>query len=430
MFGGESVACVVAPVTAHLCSFHPSSDPSVSEALVQMASPRADITPEVLKWARERAHYTTAEAATKAGTSEERYIDFEEGDKSPTLKQLYDLAKAFRQSVGTFYLEAPPEKEEPLKEMRRLSDAPPVRESSSLATAVEDVLQRRRNALDMYSDLGEEPPQWQIRASLDADPESVGTEVRDYVNAEISEQQRISRPYQALDYWRNLLAQRGVLTFQIPRVSVEEMRGFAISKFPLPVVGVNRKDSPTARIFTLLHEVGHILLEDSILHHNPPSSNPKDDDLSRGESSDDEIERFCNEVAAATIIPKGHLLDIRKVTSKGKKAIWGKSDIREISSMYSISPAVAVRRLFNFDCIADSVFYNLVEEFDRYNPAEEGSESDGGNYYKNQRSELGNFYSDLAFRAYNNGSVNLSDLSSILDVKIDNLPRYRKEVYS
>lgn len=396
-----------------------------------MASPRAEITPEVLKWARERARYSPSDAARKAGTTEERYIKYEEGEETPTLKQLYKLSKAFRQSVGTFYLESPPEEKEPLKEMRRLSDVSRSKESPDLATAVEDVLQRRRNALEMFEDLGEDPPTWEIEATLDEDPESVGKRIRSFLGAYIEDQKEHGGPYQALNYWRGLIEEGGALCFQVPRVSIEEMRGFAVSKFPLPLVAVNRKDSPTARIFTLLHEVSHIALQDSILHEEHPSSQKRNTSKEGAydNRSEQETERFCNEVAAATIVPKEHFLSLKSVRKIGKKGFWKKRDIKRLASVYNISPSVAVRRLYSFDRITDREFFSIVEELDDYSEKGQSSSGGGGNYYRSQLSELGRFYSNLAFQTYHNGSITLSKLSSVLDVKVDNIKRYQRELY-
>ncbi|MGZ9034940.1 MAG: ImmA/IrrE family metallo-endopeptidase [Rhodospirillales bacterium] len=55
----------------------------------------------------------------------------------------------------------------------------------------------------------------------------------------------------------------GVLVFQATRVEMDEVRGFSIAEPVLPVIVVNRKDAPSGRTFSLLHEFTHLLLRRS-----------------------------------------------------------------------------------------------------------------------------------------------------------------------
>ena len=60
-----------------------------------------------------------------------------------------------------------------------------------------------------------------------------------------------------------LLRKKEFWFFQAEGIDVDEMRGFALSDHPLPVIVVNKKDSVRGRIFSMLHELAHILLGDS-----------------------------------------------------------------------------------------------------------------------------------------------------------------------
>jgi Zn-dependent peptidase ImmA (M78 family)/DNA-binding XRE family transcriptional regulator len=382
-----------------------------------MPSPRADINPEVLKWARRRARYSTHEAARKAGTRVERYESYEGGDKKPTIKQLISLAKAFRQPVGRFYLDSVPEEDEPLLEMRRLDSGNRFQESPSLATAIEDVIQRRDDAIQLYRELGDSPPDIDFSTSVDVDPEYISSKLRSLLGVNIDEQKE-QDGYNALWYWRTLIEKSGALCFQIPEVSLDEMRGFAITRRPLPIIGINRKDSTKARIFTLLHEYGHILLDDSVLHESAEAFT----------QPDHSAERFCNRLAACTIIPKGDILSNDLVQNLGPNAIWSRRHVEGLASVYSVSPAVTLRRLYNLDRVADSVFFRLVEELDHYKGRSEPRTS-GGNYYTNKISELGSTFSHLAFQTYYEDRISLGELSSILDIKANNVPALEERLY-
>jgi Zn-dependent peptidase ImmA (M78 family) len=69
----------------------------------------------------------------------------------------------------------------------------------------------------------------------------------------------------ALTNWKNLLEEQDVYVLQYPSVEVNESRGFAIADDRFPVIGINSRDSYNARIFTLIHELAHVLFRNSVL---------------------------------------------------------------------------------------------------------------------------------------------------------------------
>jgi Zn-dependent peptidase ImmA (M78 family) len=78
------------------------------------------------------------------------------------------------------------------------------------------------------------------------------------------------------------------------------MRGFALAKEELPVVVVNGKDySQGGKCYTLLHELTHIILGGSAISNDTESLASRDEQ---------QIERFCDAVAAAALMPRGMLL--------------------------------------------------------------------------------------------------------------------------
>jgi len=87
---------------------------------------------------------------------------------------------------------------------------------------------------------------------------------------------------------------KGVLVFQFTGISHKEIRGYAISNHPLPVIGINTGDKPKSRNFSIFHELTHIILgTGGVCDMN--DRNVK-------------IERFCDEVAANFLVPPSALL--------------------------------------------------------------------------------------------------------------------------
>ena len=93
---------------------------------------RAEVSPALLRWARDRAGIpfeVLAERFTKLP-------EWEDGTSQPTLKQVEALAKATLTPVGYFFLPEPPVEELPLPDFRTVGDEPPTRPSPNLLETV------------------------------------------------------------------------------------------------------------------------------------------------------------------------------------------------------------------------------------------------------------------------------------------------------
>ena len=174
---------------------------------------------------------------------------------------------------------------------------------------------RRDIALELYERLEAELPLFSAEASLSDDPESLATEIRNLLGITLEDQFRSRNRYDAFNSWRSALENAGILVFQATGVDLSEMRAFSISEPPFPVIVVNIKDSPLARIFSMLHELVHIMLRDGgICGLGEEANRPPEKQL---------VEIFSNRVAGAILVPKGVLLQENLVLQKQRWAIGG-----------------------------------------------------------------------------------------------------------
>lgn len=377
-----------------------------------------DINPRNLIWARERARYSQNELAKKIGVSFDKYRQWESGDAKPTIHQLYDVVRVLNRSLQLFFMEGTPDETEILAEMRRLPGSPVGEESPELAEQVQLATQRRDIALRLYQDLGETPPSLNLRASINEDIDQLAASIRDKLGITLAQQTSWSDEYQALREWRSALEGAGLLVFQIPGVSIREMRGFSVSLRPLPVIGFNSKDWPRGRIFTIFHEFTHVLLEETVL-----------DSVGRNWfhlDSVSQVESFCNKVAGAALVPAEDVWNKAKKYGKTRRNDWDDPEIGHLSSRYHVSRAVIIRRLLALDLISQRSFELLRRQYDDEVPAK--PKVSGGDSYANKIAHYGTLIPRLAFRAYYDNRATVSDLSMLLGFKAKNLGKLEQRI--
>lgn len=115
--------------------------------------------------------------------------------------------------------------------------------------------------LELTEEMEETVPDFTLQAHLREVPREVGRRLREALGVSVQEQLEWRNEWQAWRRWREATESVGALVFQFPKVSLEQVRGVSLLKFPLPAIDINGKESaPGARIFTLLHESTHITL--------------------------------------------------------------------------------------------------------------------------------------------------------------------------
>ena len=123
--------------------------------------------------------------------------------------------------------------------------------------------------------------------------------------------------------------------FQVSNVKVPEMRGFSISEYPFPVIGLNGSDSPRGRIFTLIHELVHIIRQQGGIC-----------DLHEAEvEANEPLESYCNQTAAETLVPVSALLHERPVVENEPNPAWTDEKLQYLANRFMLSQEVVLRRL-------------------------------------------------------------------------------------
>lgn len=367
---------------------------------------------QVLVWARESLAITRNQASEKTGITAKRLIQLEEGEKQPTLDELKELSKTYKRTIATLLLANPP-KEKPLPTDRRTIDSKELGNyHEKTIMAVRKARPLAQSLVELRQELGVGIPKFSLSASLKEQPQEVAAKIRKHLN--LDELREIENINHALDSYIEKVESLGVAIFQLS-LTQDKLRGFSIVDDVMPIIGIKRGgEQPTAKIFTLFHELGHIL-------HNEGGFC----DLS--EKTSIEIEKWCNAFAAEVLIPTSELLQMEIVLEQKhtNNKIWAKKDLVRLGNYFNVGPLAVLRSLLE-NKLTTPVFYK--EKHQAWNKPQFGraKHPEGKNIAKETIREKGRTYISLAFSAYDQNRTDLKDLSDFLGIRLSYIPKTRQ----
>ena len=367
---------------------------------------------DVLIWARNSLVLSKTKAAESIGISLTRLEQIESG-KSPSIEELKEMSKTYKRTIATLLLQKIPV-EKPMPKDRRTinSEMLDVFHEKTVMTA------RKARALvasliELKEETGLPIQKFEFKANIEDSPVSTASHLRKLWK--LDDYRQIENINQALDAYIELVESLGVAVFQLS-LSQDNLRGFSIIDESMPVIVIKRTaEQPTAKIFTLFHELGHILLnEGGFCDINFNSKAQK-------------IEKWCNAFASELLVPSSHLLqmDVVKQHAAKNKKVWAKNDLIELANNFHVGPLAILRCLLENN-LTTSSFYK--EKHEIWNKPAFGFSTihEGRSIPKEIIKERGRTYINLAFKAFDQNKIDLKDLSDFLGVKLSYIPKTRQ----
>jgi len=308
-----------------------------------------DVEPKVLIWARESMGMNRAEVAKRFELSENMIKKWESGQEKPTIVQIQKLAKIYKRPLAVFFLPEPPEEPPLPNDFRTLPEERRKPFSSKTRLAIRHTRRLQSLAIELAKSTDSEIHTNIGQASLSDDPEIVANKTREQIGIDIQTQFAWKEDDHAFKEWRKAVERLGVLVFQLP-LPVEETRGFSLPEDTLPAIVLNEKDHIRARIFSLFHEYGHLLLDTSGICNWENQNGP-----SKIVGS---VEKFCNHFSGAFLVPKDALLNHKLVKSRANTFEWPDKYLKGIARDFKVSREVILRRLVTLE-LASWDFYRM-----------------------------------------------------------------------
>lgn len=369
------------------------------------------MNPAILTWARERAGLSIAEAAGKISKAPEDLAAWEAGEEAPTYLQLERLAeKVYKRPVALFFLPAPPSEEPPQSEFRTVPDFDLESLNADTRFAIRDAHAYQDSIRELAGGNNPAPKliTKDLRASIDVDALTLARSVRQSLGIDVPTQQSWGGTREAMSEWRDAVETAGVFVLK-RSFDQTEIAGFCIFDQSFPLIMVNNSAPFTRQIFTLFHELGHLLFGVSTI--SKTSSGFVDRFVGRAKV----IEIACNRFAAELLLPSDSLPRPRS------QAAFDLAMIPQLADTYKVSREVVLRRYLDWHFVDAATYGRLVREWDE--EREGRGEGSGGNYYATKAAYLGRAFLNLAFGQLYAGRITVPELAEHLNVRAPNIAR-------
>jgi Zn-dependent peptidase ImmA (M78 family) len=347
-------------------------------------SPEIKVNPDVLKTLRESSGYTVEEIAKKIKTTVTKVQEAEKGVTSFTLTQTKKLSDIYHRSLAAFFTDT-------LPAMPVLTDYRINREKR--LTPQVYIAERRAyyiaNKLAELTDKRSQIPDFPETLN----PDKLAREFRKYLKVNLL---KSKKPEELLTYYKQALEDKFlVLIIELP-LKAEDVRGFSVSA-DISIVVLNEEDNPSIKLFSLFHEVYHLLKRTSSICSIEI------------EQKDGDIEASCNLFSAEFLVP----LDDLKEECNGFSQ-FDESTISELSDIYGVSKQVIMLRLLWLGYMPKERYEQFKREGEKKLKGKKFGRRDWDKVFQNR---VGNLVIRETSNAYRSGKISYSEVMDILSLK-------------
>ncbi|HEX9429761.1 MAG TPA: ImmA/IrrE family metallo-endopeptidase, partial [Candidatus Bathyarchaeia archaeon] len=257
---------------------------------------------------------------------------------------------------------------------------------------------------------GEKPIQLP-RLGTNRTPERAALVASDHIDWQVSNQIRASNPSVVVQQLRELFEDIGLLVLHLP-LTADGCRGFSLYSDYAPLICINTHYEPPARVFSYIHEFGHLVTRtDSICSR----------------SGDQDLERWCEQFAAAFLMPEQVFLSY--VDGEfGLDARRDREQIRFLASRFNVSLSAVTVRLIRLKLAPPDLYdrvLNLEAELKKRRGGGLGTTAP-----QLRVRQWGRAYPRLILEAERNGVLQRHDVLEYLNLDVSQLPALREELES
>jgi len=308
-----------------------------------------EVEPKVIQWAIGTSGWTQTDIIKKLKINPSTFQHWLTGQRNPSLRQLEELSKTVKRPLAAFFLSEPPEEPPLPTDYRQLPDKEGKFDKKTILA-----IRRARRLQHISNDLAENlniPLRSIVTFTTQSeDPKKLAEHYRNEFAFTEETQKKMKNTYDLFSFIRTALEKKNILVFQIPML-LEDARGLTLVENTPEVIVVNSKDQIEARVFTLLHEFGHVLL------HESGVSMPERTLSTRRAQP---VEKWCNEFASA------FLLSDSVATAEfhdHRNTLTDSSTLSKLSRRYKVSKSMLLYNMYKHRFITQADYESILDQF-------------------------------------------------------------------
>jgi Zn-dependent peptidase ImmA (M78 family) len=260
-----------------------------------MSTFTVDVNPEILAWARAELGIDTGEVAHHLKTDIATVEDWESHGKQLKYTDVRKIAKYYKRQIPVFFLKDVPTKVKKPQDFRNLSQ-----KSKELHKDTLMAIRRTSRYLALYKEsvtTKQLEAQYSWLHDLRSDDADTISRLRLILGVPVHAQRQTKG--NVFKFWRERIEQKlNIFVFQFP-IPNEEFDGFSYIEGGKPyAITLNSQISDTRKVFTIFHELGHIIEGESGICFTGAN------DLRTPFS----LEAKCNHFAAEFLMPASEMI--------------------------------------------------------------------------------------------------------------------------
>ena len=379
--------------------------------------PKLPINKEVLVWARTSIGLSREEVARKFKKTEKEIEEWEAGISSPTFRQLERLAfEIYKRPLAVFFFPDIPKEDTPKTEFRTLPD------TIINELPVEIIkLYRRAKLYQLYLEELFEGEKAVEKSLLDifsitdeTNIDALIQEIRKVLKITIDEQSNWKSTEEAFKNWRTVFEANGIFVFK-DAFKNDDYSGFCLYDEKYPVIFINNSMPDSRQLFTLFHELAHLLLKSGGIDFRSVELTNAFQGYYR------DVEVICNKFANEFLVPSEVFDSFQLKVSE--------SEFNKLADYFSVSREVILRKYFDRGLIDKSYYEEMAAKWIKQ-ARKKREEGEGGSYYYNKKAYLGDRYISLVYGKYYQNKISIENVAEYLDVKVKNLQSFEHFVFS
>lgn len=375
------------------------------------AEPVVGVQPSVIRWARVSMGMSVEDVAHKLKRTTEEVMAWESEDGTPpTYSQLENLAyKVFKRPLAVFFLPAPPHEAQPVREFRSLPDADlqslqadtyiQVRKANAYQITLKELFEGRNPSGRHISQ--------EIPLDLRESVEVQASEVRKALGITLDDQLDWKSDDLALKRWREALETLGIFVFKAP-FKQKDISGFCLLDADFPLIYLNNSATKTRQIFSLLHELAHLLLNINGISKFESSY------INRLPVTEQRIEQFCNKMAAEILIPSDdfaqQIADFPRNAESVQDHLY-----TNLASRYGVSREAILRRFLDMERVSQSFYEQKAKLW-----SSQKKSASGGDWYASQNTYLSDRLAREVIGRHYRNQISVEQASEFLGIKAKN----------